>query len=53
VREGPISPALLRSIVYENIVTTDRYLPAFEDVVADSASPSEAIAAAEHEPSLR
>ena len=51
VREGPISRALLTPIVYENVATTDRYLPAFEHVVAGSASPIDAIAAAEDEPS--
>jgi hypothetical protein len=47
VREGLVTRALLTPIVYENLATADRYLPAFEQVITASASPAEAIAAAD------
>lgn len=46
-RDSPASPQLLRPLVYENLATADRYLPAFEQVIEGSASPADAIAAAE------
>ena len=46
-REAPVSRQLLTPIVYENLATADRYLPAFEQVIEGSASPADAIAAAE------
>lgn len=46
VGEGLVTQELLTPIVYENLATADRYLPAFERVISASASPAEAIAAA-------
>ena len=49
VREAPAARQLLTPIVYENLASADRYLPAFEQVIEGSASAADAIAAAEAE----
>jgi hypothetical protein len=52
VGEAPVTRALLTPVVYENLATADRYLPAFQRVIAASASPVEAIVATDAEGAL-
>jgi hypothetical protein len=42
-----LTPALLRHVLWGNVATMDRYLAAFEAVASGSASPADAVAAAE------
>lgn len=42
-----LSPALLKSLIYSNWVTMDRYLPGLQAVIANQVSPAQAIEQAE------
>jgi hypothetical protein len=44
VKEDRLSPALLRQLVWNNIATTDRYLPALRQVIESGATAAEALA---------
>jgi len=47
VENDRLSPALLKSLMYSNWVTLDRYLPGLEAVIAGQVSPANAVEQAE------
>jgi hypothetical protein len=47
VQDEQLTPTLVRNIVYTNVMTMDRYLPAIMTVLYGSLSPAEAIAQVE------
>lgn len=51
VEETHLNLALIRQIVYSNLLNTDKYFPGILQVIAGDASPEEALAAIEIDPS--
>lgn len=49
VEDSELTQALVRNLVYMNVLTMDRYLPGFAAIVAEDADPMDALAAVEDE----